>query len=88
MNQLYKMETFGSITSKTYTATYLSDSEQTQITENLNKLELAIKDSQNSLDLFITEKQVEEKLNNPKPKKSNGIEGILNEMLKQSSKKI
>ena len=62
-----------------------SDSEQNQITENLNKLELAIKDSQNPL---ITEKQVEEKLNNLKPKKSSGIDGILNEMLKHSSRKI
>ena len=66
--------------------------EQTQITEDFtedfNKLELAIKDSQNPLDIFITENEVEEKSNNLKPKKSSRIDDILNEMLKHSSKKI
>ena len=65
-----------------------SDSEQTQIIEKFNNLEWVIKDSQNPLDFLITEQELEKKLINLKPKKASGLDGILNEMLKHSSKKI
>jgi len=49
---------------------------------------IVIKDSQNPLDFLITEQELEKKLINLKPKQASGLDGILNEMLKHTSKKI
>ena len=55
------------------------------INEHLNKLELTIKDNQNPLDKPISHKELIEKLQSLKSKKSCGLDGIKNEMLKNST---
>jgi len=57
------------------------NSDQQQISERLENLEIPIKDNQNPLDFPITQKEVEGKLHNLQPRKACGVDGILNEML-------
>ena len=54
----------------------------TMINEHLNKLELIIKDNQNPLDKPISHKELIDKLQSLKSKKSCDLDGIKNEMLK------
>ena len=65
-----------------------ANTEQSQICEKLNKLELAIKNHQNPLDSPITEQELHKKLRALKSKKACGPDGILNEMLKNTNKKF
>lgn len=57
----------------------------TMINEHLNKLESTIKDNQNPLDKPISHKELSEKLQSLKSRKSCGLDGIRNEMLKNST---
>ena len=60
---------------------------QEQISEKLKDLERVIKNYQTPLDYPITELELEDKLKILQPKKACGPDGILNEMLKYSSRK-
>ena len=57
---------------------------QNQTINQLEKLELAIKDNQNPLDFPITDKELKEKIKNLQLRKASGPDGILNEMIKQA----
>ena len=65
-----------------------TESEQNHIQEKLQSLELAIKDNQNPLDSPITGQELLEKLQVLKPRKASGPDGILNEMLKNTTVKF
>ncbi len=59
-----------------------------QTINQLEKLELTIKDNQNPLDFPITDKELTEKIKNLQLKKASGPDGILNEMIKHTSSKL
>lgn len=64
------------------------NTEQTQIYEKLKHMECIIGKYQNPLDYPITEKELREKIQNLTAKKSSGLDGILNEMLKNINDKF
>ena len=64
------------------------NSDQIPIQKKLIELESTIKDYQNPLDSWITEQDLNKRLQTLKPNKSSGPDAILNEMLKHCSKKF
>ncbi len=62
--------------------------EQNQTINQLEKLELTIKDNQNPLDFPITDKELKDKIKNLQLQKASGPDGILNEMIKHTSSKL
>ncbi len=62
--------------------------EQNQTINQVEKLELTIKDNQNPLDFPITDKELKEKIKNLQLQKASGPNGILNEMIKHTSSKL
>ncbi len=61
---------------------------QNQTINQLEKLQLTIKDNQNPLDFPITDKELTEKIKNLQLKKASGPDGILNEMIKHTTSKL
>lgn len=64
------------------------NSDQNNIYNKWKTLESALKKNQNPLDYPITEQELTETIQSVKTKKSCGVDGILNEMIKYSNNKI
>ncbi|KAI4889447.1 hypothetical protein NFI96_002246 [Prochilodus magdalenae] len=62
--------------------------EQTNITAKLKALERAVKEFQNPLDSSITEQELTHNISKLKPKKASGPDGILPEMIRNTSRKF